>query len=492
MFLIKRNNYLGNNLLISLSEIQITDNLKKLKFDDFSLVDYILNINEKENEINILLSLLNSTNINEIQYSIATLCEIFSVKIELLENTEIIMENLINLINKNKVIKRLSNLLTNPISTTDIRILYYITWILINVTYYYIQKEDMLKIINEFDSIVDSYLMYLQMRKITFTNEIKVSIINLFVHLTFQVSPINLKLLDNTFFINSFLLQELTKCNNEEYEKELLKLMVNLSKEINKEIIMNKFLEIYTQIIHIYNLNDDISNIVLYGINNIAQTENYCGMLFSYFEKDNFRFFQKILNFPYNDSNKELLIPILNILFSFLSVGEEKINSFFLQTKLFDFLEQIFKFNEFQLNILNCIKIFCIGTIGEIQYIINHPIFNKVIFSMNNEKIDLKIEACQIICNCLFYNSKEIVDELLKIFEKLPHCLLDNLSNYENQQELIMLTLEIILRLIISSKDFIEIILNTNIIDILEKYNIKEKNKEIQTLSNGILRRITS
>ena len=74
----------------------------------------------------------------------------------------------------------------------------------------------------------------------------------------------------------------------------------------------------------------------------------------------------------------------------------------------------------------------------------------------------------------------------------MPHCLLDNLSNYENQQELIMLTLEIILRLIISSKDFIEIILNTNIIDILEKYNIKEKNKEIQTLSNGILRRITS
>ena len=51
MFLIKRNNYLGNNLLINLSEIQITDNLKKLKFDDFSLVDYILNINEKEKQV---------------------------------------------------------------------------------------------------------------------------------------------------------------------------------------------------------------------------------------------------------------------------------------------------------------------------------------------------------------------------------------------------------------------------------------------------------
>lgn len=491
MFLIKRHNYLNNNLLINLSEIQITDKLKKFKFDNISFVDFIININEKENDINNLVSLLNSTNVNEIKYSILTLCEIFSIKIESFENNEVIIENFINITNKNKVIKYLSNLLSNSIVTTDIRILYYITWILINITYYYIQKEDISEIINEFDLIVDSYLIYLQNLKVAFNIEIKISIINLLVHLTFQISPINSKLLNNIFFINSFLFQELSQCKNKEYQKELLKLVVNLSKEKNYKEIIDKFLEIYKKVIQTNNLSDDVLNIVLYGINNIVQIENYSKVLFYKLEKENFWFFQKIINFPYQDINKEILIPILNIIFTFLSVGDEKINNFFIQSKLFDYLEEIFRFNEFQLNILNCIKIFCIGTIGEILYIINHSIFQKVISSMNIDKIELKIESCQIICNCLYYQSEEIADELLKIFQNLFDCLLNNLTNYENKNELIILTLEIILRLILLSKDFIEIVLGSNIIEILEKYNIINNNKEIQTLSNGILRRIT-
>ena len=109
---------------------------------------------------------------------------------------------------------------------------------------------------------------------------------------------------------------------------------------------------------------------------------------------------------------------------------------------------------------------------------------------MTSSNLEIKIEACDTINNCLYTENKSVAVELLNKYEDLVDILIDNLINSEHSKTIVQKTLEIFLRLINSSKIIRKLFSDQKLIEVIERFTLEEKNEEISALANGIIRRL--
>lgn len=473
-------------------EVMFTENRKKfqkdiIKFNNISetkLIKELDSITEQSEYISKLSELFESNDKNDINYAIFTLSSIISNE----ECDDFKNETIEMIVNKNIFIK-LFEIIEN---SDEIAVVSYIALIMYNISYSF----------NSLNEHIDKTLMNLFQNKISsilsiFTKDNLRSNKNLFdilICLLQSLSYLNMNIsyaiYSDSFFVNDILLKTLYTDSSSDIT-EVLKLLSIISKQPKEAQfdLFNSFYTIFSKYFLSNLHNNEILYLSLYGIQNLSENENYIQTLFALLTNDNSpSLLSTILEINFD---KNLFIPLYHIFYNLLIANSEDINDYFINKEIITFLNSLFRFSESEKFIINIIKIFMLSSSEDQKlYIINHDIFNKVISSLTSSNLEIKIEACDIINNCLYTENKSVAVELLNKYENLVDILIDNLINSEHSKIIVQKTLEIFLRLINSSKIIRKLFSDQKLIDVIERFTLEEKNEEISALANGIIRRL--
>lgn len=196
-----------------------------------------------------------------------------------------------------------------------------------------------------------------------------------------------------------------------------------------------------------------------------------------------------------NDKNSICLKLSINLLTNLFLSEDINMSEYLLSKNILDFLLNILQKNPSAIimhEILLTIKNISVGLIDEINQLISHSIFKQCIALLSHYNPILKIEALNIISNCLHYKlysisikvySNDLIDQLINIID----------SDSSNST-LILSSLKIILQFLLSDNKenhyFLNAIQEKQIEDLIGKH-ILSTNKDICIISNAIIKQIT-
>ena len=471
-------------------EGMFTENRKKfqkdiIKFNNITetpLIKELDSIKEQSAYISKLGELFESNDKNDINYVIFTLSSIISNE----ECVDFKNETIEMIVNKN-IFRELFEIIEN---SDEIAVVSYIALIMYNISYSFNSLNEQITntIMNLFqDKIPLSIFTKEHLRNNKNLFEILICLLQSLSYLNMNISY---AIYSDSFFVNDILLKTLYTDSSSDITEvlKLLSIISNQPKETQFELF-NSFYTIFSKYFLSNLHNNDILYLSLYGIQNLSENENYIQTLFALLTNDNSpSLLSTILQIEFN---KNLFIPLYHIFYNLLMANSEDINDYFISKEIITFLNSLFRFRECSKFIINIIKIFMLSSSEDQKlYIINHDIFNKVISSLTSSNLEIKIEACDTINNCLYTENKSVAVELLNKYEDLVDILIDNLINSEHSKTIVQKTLEIFLRLINSSKIIRKLFSDQKLIEVIERFTLEEKNEEISALANGIIRRL--